>query len=67
MARKKLKAIADRGYYSGTQIKACDDADIAVILPKVTTPARRLMAVLIEQSLSILLGMTSICAQSGNV
>lgn len=38
---KKLKAIADRGYDSGTQIRARDDADIAVILPKVTTSSAK--------------------------
>lgn len=29
MGKKRLKAIADRGYYSGPQIKACTDAGIA--------------------------------------
>ena len=33
----KLEAVADRGYYSGEEIKACDDADIAVTLPKPAT------------------------------
>ena len=37
MGRRKLRAIADRGYFSGLQIKACEDADIAVVLPKPTT------------------------------
>ena len=37
MGSKKLRAIADRGYYSGRQIKACADAGIAVVLPKPTT------------------------------
>ncbi|CAG4925050.1 IS1182 family transposase [Paraburkholderia gardini] len=41
MGRTKLKAIADRGYYSGPQIKACADADIAAILPKNTTSSAR--------------------------
>src|SRR6266542_2535545 len=30
----KLDAVADRGYYNSTEIKACDDACIAVTLPK---------------------------------
>ena len=38
MGKDKLKAVADRGYYSGAQIKACHDAGIATILPKPTTP-----------------------------
>ena len=33
----KLEAVADRGYYSGEEIKACDDAGIAVTLPKPMT------------------------------
>jgi len=33
----KLEAVADRGYYSGEEIKACEDADIAVTLPKPVT------------------------------
>ena len=33
----KLEAVADRGYYSGEEIKACDDAGIAVTLPKPAT------------------------------
>jgi transposase len=37
MGRKKLRAIADRGYFSGRQIKACADAGIDVVLPKPTT------------------------------
>jgi len=37
MGKRKLQAVADRGYYSGPQIKACDDAGIAAILPKPMT------------------------------
>jgi transposase len=37
MGKKKLQAVADRGYYSGPQIKACDDAGVAAILPKPMT------------------------------
>src|SRR3954462_7106657 len=33
----KLEAVADRGYYSGEEIKACEDAAIAVTLPKLPT------------------------------
>jgi hypothetical protein len=35
---KKLRAIADRGYYSGPQIKACAEAGISAVLPMPTTP-----------------------------
>ena len=34
---EKLDAVADRGYFSGEQIKACDDAGITVTLPKPMT------------------------------
>jgi len=37
MGKNTLKAVADRGYYSGPQIKACHDTGIATILPKPTT------------------------------
>ncbi len=33
----KLEAVADRGYYSGEEIKACADAGIEVTLPKPMT------------------------------
>ncbi len=33
----QLEAVADRGYYSSMEIKACDDACIAVTLPKPMT------------------------------
>jgi transposase len=32
-----LEAVADRGYFNGEEIKACDDADITVTLPKPMT------------------------------
>ena len=32
-----LEAVADRGYYNSTEIKACDDAGVAVTLPKPMT------------------------------
>jgi len=37
MGKKKLQAVADRGYYSAPHIKACDDAGIAAVLPKPMT------------------------------
>jgi len=37
MGKKKLQVVADRGYFSGPQIKACTDVGIAVVLPKPTT------------------------------
>lgn len=35
--KRRLRAIADRKYYSAPQIKACADSGIAPILPKPTT------------------------------
>lgn len=37
MGTEDLQVIADRGYFSGLQIKACADVGIAVVLPKPTT------------------------------
>jgi transposase len=37
MGKTKLQAVADRGYYSAPQIKACDDAGIAAVLPQPMT------------------------------
>jgi transposase len=37
----KLTAIADRGYYSGEQIKACDDTGIIPLVPKSFTSNSR--------------------------
>lgn len=33
----ELEAVADRGYFNGEEIKACEDAGISVILPKPLT------------------------------
>ena len=37
MGKSKLIALADRGYYSGTELKACEDAGIAALVPKPMT------------------------------
>ena len=37
LGAEHLDAVADRGYYNSTEIKACDDAGIAVTLPKPMT------------------------------
>jgi hypothetical protein len=41
LGTEKLTAIADRGYYSGEQIKACDDAGIVPLIPKNFTSTSR--------------------------
>ena len=37
MGVKEIAVVADRGYYEGQQIKACEDAGISVTLPKPQT------------------------------
>jgi transposase len=37
LGAEHLDAVADRGYYNSTEIKACDDASITVTLPKPMT------------------------------
>ncbi|MDE5447370.1 IS5/IS1182 family transposase, partial [Bradyrhizobium sp. CSA207] len=37
MAVETLEVVADRGYYDGEEIKACEEADITVTLPKPMT------------------------------
>ena len=34
MGTHKLKALADRGYFNGPEIKACDEAGIKPLVPK---------------------------------
>lgn len=41
MGKKKLKALPDRGYFNATEIKACDDAGIAALVPKTQTSSAR--------------------------
>jgi hypothetical protein len=37
LGSQELTALADRGYYSGEEIKACEDAVIVPLVPKVFT------------------------------
>lgn len=41
MARLKLKVAADRGYFSGPQIRACDPNDISASVPTLLFSASR--------------------------
>jgi hypothetical protein len=41
MGKRRLKAIADRGYYSGPGLKACQDAGVAALVPKPMTSNAR--------------------------
>ena len=37
LGSETLEVVADRGYYEGSEIKACEDAGITVTLPKPQT------------------------------
>jgi len=41
LGAEKLEAVADRGYFNGEEIKACDDAGITVTLPKPMTSSAK--------------------------
>jgi len=41
MGAKKIEAVADRGYFNGEQIKACDEAQITTYLPRPKTSNNR--------------------------
>jgi hypothetical protein len=41
MGKTKLKAFADRGYFNGTELKACEDAGITAFVPKPMTSNAR--------------------------
>jgi hypothetical protein len=41
LGRDKLHALADKGYYSGVEIAACDKADITVTMPRPETSGNR--------------------------
>ena len=49
----KLEAVADRGYYSGVEILACDKAGIAVTLPWPTTSGLEARGASANRTLSI--------------
>ncbi len=41
MGKTKLQALADRGYFNGTELKACEDAGIQTYVPKPMTSGAR--------------------------
>jgi hypothetical protein len=44
MGVETLDAVADRGYYAGEEIRACEEAGITVTLPKPICPAGQRLA-----------------------
>ena len=49
----ELEAVADRGYYDGKEILACEEAGITVTLPKPMTSSAQAMAASANKTLSI--------------
>ena len=45
----RLEVVADRGYFNGEEILACDKADITVTLPKPLTSGNRLKGMFVKQ------------------
>lgn len=41
MGKRTIRALADRGYFSAPEIKACDDAGIAALVPKMQTSSAK--------------------------
>ena len=41
MAVETLEVVADRGYYDGEDIRACDEADVTLTLPKPMTSSAK--------------------------
>ena len=60
MGIETLDAVADRGYYDGEEIKACEEAGITVTLPKPLTPAPKPRAASASRTSSMSPRMTSI-------
>jgi len=63
MGKRRLKAIADRGYYSGSGLKACEDAGVAALVPKPMTSNVRLKVGSTKPTLSTSLATMSTNAQ----
>ena len=59
----KLDAVADRGYFNGVEILACDRAGITVTLPKPMTSARNWKVASASRTSSICLRKMSIAAR----
>ena len=62
MGVETLDVVADRGYYDGEEIKACEDADITVTLPKPMTSGAKAAGRFGNRTSSMSLPKTSIAA-----
>ena len=67
MGKKKLQAYADRGYFSGLEIKACDEADIKAFVPKPMTSNAKAEGRFSKADFIYIKPMTSTSARPGNV
>jgi hypothetical protein len=56
---KQLKAVADRGYFKGEELKVCEDHQIETYLPKPQTSGAQAEGALASATLSITLTRTS--------
>jgi hypothetical protein len=66
MGKKKIKALADRGYFSAPEIKACDDAGIAAMVPKSLTSGAKADGDSTGPTSSTSLRMISIAVRRGS-
>jgi hypothetical protein len=62
-----LEAVADRGYFNGEEIVACEQAGITVTMPKPMTSGAKSEAASESRTSPICPRRTSIAAQLGNV
>ena len=66
LGSETLDVVADRGYYEGDNIKACEDADIAVTLPNRRRPVPRRKAASADRISFMLLPTMSIAVPPVN-
>ena len=59
MGKERLQVVADRGYFSGLEIKACTEANITPMVPKPLTSNARPRVASTRQTSSTLPRMTS--------
>jgi len=67
MGHEDIRVVADRGYYSGEEIKACEDIGITTYLPKTQTSGIKQKAILANEILSMLLKTMNIFVLLGSV
>jgi DDE family transposase len=66
MGKRRLQAVADRGYFNSPEIKACTEAGILPLVPKAIPPAQGPRVVSARPTSSTSPRMTSISARPGS-